>query len=150
MLLQCSSHTINIRIFLRICNPASHQIFLGPFLLKYSSWLHQTPWRILTWLGWSPFKGGFRSPMGIQSKLLSPVTVSSPCLAPGEGMLLHVSLLGLIVHSGSCSCVKFGLENLLRHVLYPEEDCEDSLLCDTPLGIVILTNRECLCRKVAS
>lgn len=65
-------------------------------------------------------------------------------------MLLHVSLLGLIVHSGSCSCVKFGLENLLRHVLYPEEDCEDSLLCDTSLGIVILTNRECLCRKVVS
>ena len=73
--------------------------------------------------------------MGIQSKLLSPVTVSSPCLAPGEGMLLHVSLLGLIVHSGSCSCVKFGLENLLRHVLYPEEDCEE-------LGLFSLEERK--------
>lgn len=75
----------------------------------------------MTWLGWSPFKGEFRSPMGIQGKLLSPVIVSSPCLAPREGMLHLVSLLGLIVYDGSCPCVKFGLENLLIH---PEEDRE--------------------------
>lgn len=85
--------------------------------------------------------------MGIQGKLLSPVTVSSPCLAPREGMLHLVSLLGLIVYDGSCPCVKFGLENLLIH---PEEDREVSLLCDTSPGIVIFNNRKCLCRKAVS
>lgn len=82
--------------------------------------------------------------MDTQGKLLSPVTVSSPCPAPREGMLLLVSLLGLIVYNASCPCVKFGLENLLRHVLHPEEDREISLLWDTSPGIVIFNNRKCL------
>lgn len=78
----CSSHPVNITIFLWICNTASHQIFLGPLLLKCSSELHQAPWRILPWLGWSPFIGGFRSPMGNQDKLLSPMTVLPPAWIP--------------------------------------------------------------------
>lgn len=65
-------------------------------------------------------------------------------------MLLLMSLMGLITHSGSCPCVRLELENLLRRFLHAEDNCEVSSLCDMPPRIVIFNSRECLSRKEVS